>query len=307
MMSVRDEAQTILEHLLYHQYLGVSKAFVFLDQCRDRTAEILAALPWVVALDRPRQPGVSHLTLHQNECAREALVLARREGFDWLLHIDPDEFAWGDNAASADARRDGSLLGLIERASPQTDLIRLATKEAVPVRGESAGPFWRQEYFQISPHILERDVLDPIANQMRRLGKWIGHNLGKSIVRTAAEVEPVSAHTWQRRPGDGGPLDAQSLGFHYHFVVGNASSWRAKYRKLAWEPAAWENGNPVPFPKQAWKDASMRFSDAEAVEYFERWIAIPEEQAKALVAEGRASRETRVPAVMDALRRDGIA
>src|SRR5262245_58896022 len=102
MMCARDEADTILEHLQYHRYLGVSRAYVFLDGGSDRSAEIIGRLPWVKAIDRPRRAEVSHLTLHQIECAREALGLARREGFDWLLHIDPDEYAWGDNPPSGE-------------------------------------------------------------------------------------------------------------------------------------------------------------------------------------------------------------
>jgi hypothetical protein len=301
---VKDEADTILDHLRYHHFLGVTRAYVFLDACSDATAAILESLPWVEALVHPRDPEVRHLTLHQAACARVALDRAREDGFDWLVHLDPDEYAWGDNSRSGDPRRDASLLELVGRADDRTELLRMETREVIPVRGLRSFPLWRQELFQVLPHVLERDILDPSSGTVRRLAKWIGHNLGKSLVRTGADVVPESAHLWRRRSDTASAdrtLITEWLGFHYHFVVGDSWSWLRKYRKLAWEAAAWENGTPVPFPKQAWKAASLAFDDAQAEEYYDAWVAVPPELAEAWVRGGKAVRDRRLWAAMEAL------
>ena len=303
MMCVRDEADTILDHLLYHRFLGVGRAYVFLDSGSDGAARLLEGLPWVVTFHAPRAAGVRHLTTHQVACARLALERARRDGIPWLLHLDPDEYAWADNSRSGDPKRDASLLELIGRAGGRTELIRLQTREAIPVRGERSFPLWRQEFFQVQPHVFERDILDPSSGEVRRLAKWIGHNQGKSLVRTEADVVPETAHTWRRggSAAAGSSLVTEWLGFHYHFVVGDALSWRRKYRKLAWEAPVWENGAPVPFPKQAWKEASLSLDESRAAAYYERWVAVAREQAEALVRAGKAERDRRLWAVMEAM------
>ena len=117
---------------------------------------------------------------------------------------------------------------------------------------------------------------------------------------------PIDAHTWGRydEPNRRGPgkLVTEDLGFHYHFVLPGARLWWQKYRKLAWEANRWLSGVLVPFPKQAWKEACLRFSEQQAEAYYEEWVAVGEEEVKQLVAGGQAIRETFVKDTMLGLR-----
>src|SRR5262245_56411062 len=109
-MCVRDEADFLPYHLAYHHALGVTRAYVFLDRCADATATVLGSCPWARAIDADRDPDVESLPVYQQRCADRALEMARAEGIDWLMHLDADEFAWGDNPAPG-----GGLLSLLRR------------------------------------------------------------------------------------------------------------------------------------------------------------------------------------------------
>lgn len=305
MMSVCDEADYIVDHLLYHRFLGVTRAYVFLDHCTDNTRELLRAIPWVVPIECNRDTQLGHLTQHQNLCASIALELARKEHFDWLLHIDPDEYAWGESSSSGETG--GSLVEMLRNVDPGTELVWLRPKEAVPVQGNQSEKLWAQQYFQEQPNVLKRPMLDPITGQVEQLNKWIGHVLGKSIVRVSADAIPVSAHFWGSAHSSGNrELTREDLGFHYHFVAANARHWHQKYLKLSWEADKWEQGITVPFPKQAWKDASMRLSADAAKGYFEEWVAIHPDQADSLVQQGRLSHEKNVARTMAQTSRDPV-
>ena len=90
---VRDEEEFLAANLTYHHAIGVSRAYVFLDRCIDSTPEIVRSFPWARAIPEDRDDELAHLTSYLNQCANQALDLAREEGFEWLLHLDADEFA----------------------------------------------------------------------------------------------------------------------------------------------------------------------------------------------------------------------
>ena len=67
--------------------------------------------------------------------------------------------------------------------------------------------------------------------------------------------------------------------------VTGAAQWQDKYRKIA-APDHWPNGCPVPFPKQAWKEAALAMSPNEARAYFETWAAVGATDLRRGLAEG---------------------
>lgn len=298
-MCVRDEARALPDHLDFHRAIGVERAYVFLDRCRDDSASIVEARPWASGLRIEHDHDF--LSVLQKSCCREALSMARDDGLDWLLHIDPDEFAWGDNGVDDDLVEDANLQRMLSQVAEGTEQVRLATREAVPVRGEQSPEAWRQRYFQHGDHRIVRDVLDPMSGEMRRLQKWIGHCMGKSLLRTDVDAAPDNPHWWTRS-SDGGPLRTERRGHHYHFLFTDPAGWQRKYRRLAEEPSVWPNGNPVLFPKQAWKEASLLLDDDAARRYYEEWVCIAAEDAACLAREGQLLRDPRVAALIQGLR-----
>ena len=284
-LVVRDEERFLGANLAYHHTLGVTRAYVYLDRCADASPAIAAAFPWVESIRRDRDPDDRHMSSFQVRCLDDALERARAEGFDWLMHLDADEFAWGDNRvgplgrllgrpAPANLEALGSLTAMLARVRPSTAMIRLRTKEVVPEPVEPGSPFWKLHHFQ-DQGVFRRPVLDPTTGLVRQLDYWIGSHRGKSIIRTAAPVRAESAHDWAGRDATVGTrIPTQRLGWHYHYVVVDSEQWRAKYRKFAEYPDHWSSGRPVRFPKQAWKEASLRLTAEDARRYYDEWVAV---------------------------------
>ena len=267
--------------------LGVSRAFLFLDRCTDRTAEIAARFSWVSVIHRDRDPADRFMSNYQVKCMDAGLAMAREEGFEWLLHLDADEFASGEDRTALSAwarstvgresgRVDAANLGAMLTGVPgNVEMILLRPREAVatPLANEEAP--WSLKYFAVRG-FWPRAMMNPLTGKLQQLTRPIGHVLGKSIVRTSADVQALSAHRWTRRQGssrpDRLPIPSTNRGFHYHFVVTSFRHWYSKYRKFAEYPPVWEKGTAVDFPKQAWKEATAQWNVPEAEEYFQRWV-----------------------------------
>ena len=293
-MTVRNEERFLAANLAWHYHVGVRRAYIYLDRCTDRSEAIARSFPWVEVYERDREASTRFLMASQEKNAREALVVARKEGVRWLLHIDADEFACGDEGPSGPVSDD--LAELVGRATPGTDMIVLRPREAIPVRTDSAAPLSEHVYFQAGA-ILERDMLDPATGIIRRLDKWLGHNVGKSIVRVDAEVKPNGAHRWL--PAGGGKLLRTFGGFHFHFVVIGAEHFREKYGKLSEYPDTFLNGAAVPFPKQAFKIAAGNMRPEESDRYYNEWVAMDIEELERLASLGLVVKDSRLKLALE--------
>lgn len=283
-MVIRDEQRFLAEHLAYHRRLGVDRFYLFLDRCTDATPQIAAAQPAAVVLHRDRRDDETHMSVFQTRCLAEALDLARADGVAWLLHLDADEFARGhdpyrrrlprprghrttdrDLARAALPRLFADLPGHIQQ-------VVLRPLDTLPTPAPPGTPFYHHEHFQHRGAIRRR-ILDPATGQTVDFRKRLGHYHGKAAVRVGPDVQPHNAHRWAHR--DGSDLPTAHRGVLYHFIAVDAELWHLKHQKFAEYPAHWEKGNPVRFPKQAWKEATPRMSPAQAADYFNRYVALP--------------------------------
>jgi hypothetical protein len=295
-LCVRDEAEFLPANLLYHHAVGVSRAYVFLNRCKDDSARIASSLPWVrpILLD-PEEVGrfVYVADLHA-ACMNRALELARAEGFDWLLFLDPDEFAAAGSSGPQDASAtERAHLGrMLAGVAPETEVVLLATREVVPVRLPARTRFWRQHFFQVEPRLSWR-ILDPLTGVVADWKGFLGHRLGKSIVRTSAVVQAFDSHWWVPDQGvpsgvrpEYVPLRTERTGIHLHFYVSGQEQWHQKFWKDATGPDVYLCGTPVEFPKRCWRHAIKRLPAAQLAGYFDRWVARPEEELLQLCRDG---------------------
>lgn len=288
-MTVRNEERFLAANLKWHYHVGVRRAYVYLDRCTDGSEAIARSFPWVEVYERDRHASSRFLMGAQQKNATEALVGARRDGVKWLLHLDADEFACGDEGRGGPGSDD--LAQLVGRVTTGTDMIILRPREAIPVRTNSAVPLSEHVYFQDGA-VVERPLLDPASGIVRRLDKLIGHAVGKSIVRVDADVKPNGAHRWL--PAGGGALPRTFAGFHFHFVVIGATHFREKYGKLSEYPDTFQNGAAVPFPKQAFKVAAGTMRPEETDRYYYDWVAMDIEELERLTRLGIVGKDCRL-------------
>ncbi len=238
----------------------------------------------------------------------DALKRARQECFDWLLVVDADEFAFADNHVSELSEyplsANGNLVTMLTELPPEIEMVSMRTKEVVPFYCDGDQPFWRQVYFQ-DEHPLTRTIVNPLTGESREWKQFIGHQLGKSIVRTSANVQPFSPHNWvvaqdKRYPMSPAylPVPSESRGFHYHFAVTDPQHFKDKYRKLSKAPSVWNCGFPVDYPKQTWKESSVAMSDAELDAYVKEHFYLPQSVLEAHAEDNRISKDNTVEAVL---------
>ena len=242
-MVVRDEERFLADNLAYHLALGVTKIYVYLDRCADRSPQIAGA----VSGRRRWSSATAGRTRRSCRSTRPPSWPTRwaapgGTAFAWLLHVDADEFAWGENDAGRFARvgRDatarGSLPALVRRAATRlrgrgrrVDQIILRTVENMPTPLADGETFADLRWFQ-DGGVLPRDVLDPTSGEVRRLDDWLGARRGKSLVRVAADVAPASAHGWKR--ADGKPLVTVRAGIALPLRRGRLAALARKVPKV---------------------------------------------------------------------------
>ncbi len=313
-MCVRDEEDFIGAHLAYHRAIGVSRAYIFADRCTDSTADIIKSFQWAKTFETSIDPSKA-LTIHLTRCADDALEMAMDEGFDWLIHIDADEFAFADNYPFGIFGRlfpfvrrmkclpllqRGNLLQMLARINKRTEMVLMRTREAMPIVTDTKLPFWKMHYFH-DKALDGRNVLDPIDGKIKPL-PWFGHARGKTIIRTTADVQSINAHQWTRNQGvtnpEKIPIPTEYRGFHFHFLFTSPEDWQKKYRKHYDFPDKWHTNKPVGFPKQSWKEASLKMSSEEVKQYFNKWLAMSSDELEKYLANGDVTQETLVEDVL---------
>ena len=291
---IRDEAEMIGANLHYHHAIGVSKAYVFLDSCRDGSVDIVRSMKWAEAIfvDPALSRRARYIASLQRFCMDEALRRARQDGYEWLLMVDPDEFAFADNqiVPGPDDPVDKSWLlradlrRMLVDVAPDTTMVTLRTLEVVPTHMKAGAPFWRQKYFQ-DRHALEREIVDPRSGERWIRQKFFGHRRGKAIVRTEADVQAFDPHGWVQNQQLGFPRQpaylpakTESRGCHYHFLFCNSQQFRDKYKKHCRDPEVWRSGSPVGLPKQLWKELSLCLTDSQVSQYLDRYVFLAEDE-----------------------------
>ena len=326
MMCAHNEAAFLEANLRYHHAVGVQRAYLFLDHCTDGTEEIARRFDWVEVIHRDRPPETQFMRQHQNACAATALDLARREHFDWLLHLDADELAFGSDplTRSPDEARPGLLAKLfgrphvpamrranlpemLGRVSPETLQVKLRTHEAFPLRLPEAQDFWQNPYFQSGEPFVQR-ILDPTTGKKMKFDRYLGHNQGKSIVRTSADVQAFNPHGWTTNQGvaapefpDEIPIPTEELGCHFHYLIVTPEQWQKKFGAFDGLAKKWPSGVPLAFPKSAWREAALKMSPQEAADYLDEWVFRTTEELDQLARENQLQIEPEIGQILSHL------
>lgn len=267
-LIVRDESRFLDLHLRYHHWLGVERAYCYEHRCVDSSGEIAGRFPWVqrIVLEGrcPRKEAyISELHRH---CMNDALERARRDGLDWLLIIDADEFAAPDGGLC----RNGLPREL--KHLPETILeARLRTREVLAC-AEFGETNWHENPFFAVP---ER-TRQPLGNGAEWTGH-LGHSQGQGLVRTRAPVQAYDSHRWTaalEKPSTGmppyRPLPAVGIGWHAHYYLATPEHWLEKFTRHNDFPQHWpapgqREGEtthlPLEQPVAVWRECVAELQD----------------------------------------------
>jgi Glycosyl transferase family 2 len=310
-MCVHNESELLATHLKYHRFLGASKAYIYLDRCTDASAEIARSLgDWVEIIERNSPIEKHFFRTHQTACMNDALERARSDNCDWLLAIDPDEFVVPEDGeqpqiGEGNPLSDASFRNIVNGVSDEVYQIVFSTWESFPIRRDEYSAFWRNPFFIKRP--FSRQLFDPISRQYRtRASGFFGHNLGKALIRTSADVQAYNAHQWTIRQSVRAnefpkkvSVPTINRGFHCHFLVISPSQWLKKYRSFANHFTTWPSGLKVGFPKMEWTKMSLEYPLPEIYAYLNNYVFESIERARQFVDAGCLVKDTRLRSLIE--------
>lgn len=291
--TLRGAGSFLDDFIAWHTATGFGRLYLVFDDPDDPDRGRAVGLPGVEAIacdddwrarwrGSPLFPDLGssvEMEVMARQLLNASLVadMARRDGFDWLLHIDIDELfhAPGGNAR---ALFDALLLRDVE-------VIAFPNMEAVPEHETTDRPFAAVTLFKVPVEHMRRIAsVDPaLADVLRRsprfgAGFFNLYSNGKSAVRLAAPgLQPFGVHDFDRPDGSARHLRTTEA-VVLHYACCGLETFRAKYALLGRFPDRWWNRYDIaaaigPFHLQA-RDVVMGGDEQAIADFYRARIAM---------------------------------
>lgn len=315
LMVIRNEERFLREHLLYHHAIGIDRAFLFFDRTMDRSIEMAREFPWVRSfeLDPAEGETLPYIADIHVLAMDYCLDQCRKEGTEWLIALDPDEFAYADNrglpgnAPLDDLWRDADLKALLAGQPDEADQVRLATREILACSELDDKPFYHQVWFHGEAPVTFR-IRNPASDEIRDWDDFLGHRQGQAFVRTRLDVQGYDSHRFTanqhmmfpERPVYEG-LKTVEADWHAHYYVTSIPHWMEKFKKHDTQPSSWPLNKPVEFSILSAREARARLSPPEAEAFCRETFFFSDEQIQAALAEGRAREDQRLKRLIESV------
>ncbi len=210
--TIKAPLRETLMFVNYHLNMGVSHMYLFFDDPNDVCIEALADYKKVTcircdsehwenilsqsgALERDwitiesselRQTLSSAIDRRQILNANYAFKLAQQDGYDWLIHIDNDEFIYAKKPLDV----------LLSKVSPKTDVLVIKPLETAPEKTEYESIFDEVTLFKRLPGLWQKYLAYFLGCQrVFQDGYYFrAHHYGKSAVRTNANIKSIDIH-----------------------------------------------------------------------------------------------------------------
>jgi len=322
--TIRDEEAFIAHNLEYHRFVGVDQFYVFLDQSRDGSRQLLEKcadvtlrntqdkadaeriFPAAEAIEKAllRVPYASKALAIPARHVRQRMIdqfdlrvgfrqvlnlhmaidEARRDGCDWLIHLDADELV----APNLTQTKPGAIKDFFSALDAEVETVIFLPLEVIQkrLRYESfifaEETFFRTAFTQDGKRYglvpqLPRQILDPLTNELVEQSGYVGHRLGKSALRLSAAADVCTVHFFLS--------STRPLRFHFHlgllhYNIGGFADFLKKYTAFAGKPSDFPLGMPRPRVQNLWRDLVNcgQLSRQQLRDYYERWIVYSEEE-----------------------------
>lgn len=291
--TLRGAGAFLDDFIAWHTAAGFGRLYLVFDDPADPDRARAAGRPGVEAIacdddwrarwrESPLFPDLGS-SVETEVMARQLLNaslvadMARRDGFDWLLHIDIDELF---HAPGGDAR---ALFDALTRRD--AEVIAFPNMEAVPEHETTDRPFADVALFKVPVEHMRRIAsADPaLADALRRsprfgAGFFNLYSNGKSAVRLAAPgLQPFGVHDFDRPDGSARRLRAADA-VVLHYACCGLETFRAKYALLGRFADRWWNRYDItaaigPFHLQA-RDVVMSGDPRAIADFYHARVAM---------------------------------
>jgi hypothetical protein len=289
--TLKNEAELIAYNMCYHRHIGVTDFFVFLDNSTDDTKNILSSmsdtkvfenlnydelLPYSLGKqelkhDLIKEKFSAHNGVRQILHANMALEICRKEGIDFLIHIDPDELIYLNSSMV----KEGSLKSYLGNLPDSVGAVIFENIESVPMEIASAFPFGAILFKNTLPvdesfnNLPKATVPDPYTGKMVQTGWFWGHTSGKLVVRVTPDA--YFSHFVHSFHSDGKIIKEKYL-LHYNIL--NFHHYLVKYRNFKDFPQFTSFGHKVrPLRALFVKLANdSQKTEEELIEYYKNHI-----------------------------------
>jgi hypothetical protein len=282
-MTVRDEVALLRSNLLYHRHVGVERVYLYDDGSTDATLTSVSKLSSVqiqasVPPERfdgrgdlvdDRKNAERQFTARQALNAADALDRARRDGLDWLLHLDADEVVCLDPLHAGA----GCLARLLEGLPAETEAVLFKpTLEVVQHRLDYADVLAEETLFKAPDAKIERRLHDPYLDKYWTLRGSYGHDGGKSAVRLSVDARPESPHRFTAR--DGRELQLVRKRGLLHYFAYSFADFLKRHAGLQDTPTFYGPWRRVERQKRLWRAMvnDSRFSQQQLRDYYAGFV-----------------------------------
>lgn len=206
----------ILPWMFYHKVMGVSNFFLFVEgkAASPEVSNVLESIPGVKVIYRTRdleeqqarsriwnetwlsgffyKPCNYELFVKQSLNMEMAIVMARDDGMDWILHLDTDELIHPAGA------REYSLRQLLLDVPGNVDMVIFPNYESSVERDDVKDPFSEVSMFKRNYDHLPKDTYFGMYKESTRGNPnyFLTYGNGKSVARIQDHLRPNGAHRW---------------------------------------------------------------------------------------------------------------
>eukprot|EP00250_Pteridium_aquilinum_P005430 c15520_g1_i1 orf=587-2152(-) len=206
----------ILPWLFYHQVIGVTNFFLFVEgkAASRNVTTVLASIPGVKLVFRTKEleeqqaksriwnetwlssfffrPCNYELFVKQSLNMEMAINMARETGMDWIIHLDTDELLHPAGVGEYSLRR---LLSDVEK---DVDMVIFPNYESAIERDDITDPFTEVSMFKKNYDHVTKETYFGLYKEATRGNPnyFLTYGNGKSAARVQEHLRPNGAHRW---------------------------------------------------------------------------------------------------------------
>ena len=214
-LTVKNEARLLRQNVYYHLGIGIKKIYIYFDNTDDGGRDLVENIKNVECLDsiftekydhlsflkKFTENKINHHTARQCLNSYDAEQRCLKDGMDWLISIDADEFFLPPNEFKTDA-----LNQLFEDIDAKGhEILRFGVYEVIPRKMKYKHVALEETLFKTKKNFESKfdqiyfEIVDPYSEEKIISHYWLSHNMGKCAIKTGNNLIPHNVHKYKSR------------------------------------------------------------------------------------------------------------